>query len=171
MYTLRKWATEWLLCLLSDKKNMTHKVHGRAMGVYMIFLHNVVSSLPPIFVLHCASCQPTLLAFRAFTETEVTCSTVILIALGYYWFLALIELYLAQQYKFLLHHRSHSHCSKLHHSPGCWAILVAIIKIKPTYYLIYSLSSVNHAGIHSDHVCRAVQQKSVFPAEFIVPGC
>lgn len=29
---------------------MTHKVHGRAMGVYMIFLHNVVSSLPPPFL-------------------------------------------------------------------------------------------------------------------------
>lgn len=152
---------------------MTHKVHGRAMGVYMI-LHNVLCFFPPHFVLqcrYCASCQPTLPAFRAFTETEVTCSTVILIALAYYWFFALIELYLEQQYKFLLHHRSHSHCSKLDHSPGCWAILVTIIKIKPTYYLIYSLSSVNHAGIHSDHVSRAVQQKSAFPAEFIVPGC
>lgn len=169
---MSNWVT---LVFIIRQKKMTHKVHGRAMGVYMIFLHNVVSPPPPSpFVLqcrYCASCQPTLLAFRAFTETEVTCSTVILIALGYYWFLALIELYLAQQYKFLLHHRSHSHCSKLHHSLGCWAMLVTIIKIKPTYYLIYSLSSVNHAGIHSDHVCRAVQQKSAFPAEFIVPGC
>lgn len=165
---MSNWVT---LVFIIRQKKMTHKVHGRAMGVYMIFLHNVVSSLPPPHFWYCASCQPTLLAFRAFTETEVTCSTVILIALGYYWFLALIELYLAQQYKFLLHHRSHSHCSKLPNNQGCGVILVAIIKIKPTYYLIYSLSSVNHAGIHSDHVCRAVQQKSAFPAEFIVPGC